>query len=580
MGDDKKVGIVGAGSGRRGAQLVVRVRRRDARLADPTPDRITTDITGGWEEDGVATLRVNRAGEHIEGWLQDYRTKQVTPIAGDLVAPSPETFQLTDSPDASRKLGTLHITDANELIVDLSGRKLLLRRTDRQPGLSDNAILAFQPEIRQQILRDQRTPVTLADRRAVMRELSAARLGPFIDRFHSLDSGNSTPARAQRAFVVQEIDRHVRAAFARLVHPSDRVAIKPWAIHQLNVETHTVGDRRRKLIAWLQDMVQVASVLERDPVPNMREHLGIDVSTRLFHYSFKLTLGGLPATELKGLVKQPSLGAVIKPGLGGGFFSGTLQVQEKDGPNKAAKVIAQFELPVLIGQVGLGAGISFGSIGTGSASTPFHWTRNDFIGPIKVVDLAIGLGRSVGLTGVFLAGRGTLPELATDFTGIGANFGASAGISEGLGVVGGNTSADPLTIPSATLYSAPASARASVHFPFGIAELTAEGRQLLRILAAQELALFRAPHAQLIVEAHADRVDTEEYNLLLTEVRAFNTVLAIEDIIRSKLREVHKFGLGETEAIAAGDPDRVENSRRRRADIRINGRLVVQLRGE
>ena len=111
-------------------------------------------------------------------------------------------------------------------------------------------------------------------------------------------------------------------------------------------------------------------------------------------------------------------------------------------------------------------------------------------------------------------------------------------------------------------------------------ELAPEGRQLLRILAAQELALFRAPHIQVIVDAHADRVDTEEYNLLLTKVRAFNTVVTIEDILRATLRDVHKLGLGETEALRAGDPDSVENSRRRRADIRINGWLVVQLRGE
>jgi outer membrane protein OmpA-like peptidoglycan-associated protein len=202
-----------------------------------------------------------------------------------------------------------------------------------------------------------------------------------------------------------------------------------------------------------------------------------------------------------------------------------------------------------------------------------------------IIDLSIGVGSiGRGVTGVFFAGRGTFPELAVDFTGPFVNFGASAGFSEFIGRVfaPGESPRQGFTMPELTPYTGSASAAQSVHFPFGIAELTDEGRQLLRVMAAQELSLFRAGFATLLVEAHADRVDTADFNELLTRVRAFNTVVALKDILGTsyKVQKEEKLGLGETGAKKAGDKDNTENPAFRRADVTINGRVVVQLRGE
>jgi outer membrane protein OmpA-like peptidoglycan-associated protein len=246
-------------------------------------------------------------------------------------------------------------------------------------------------------------------------------------------------------------------------------------------------------------------------------------------------------------------------------------------------VIDSYELKVFLAQIGFGLGISVGLSSNGRVSTPFHWQKQDFPGDLTVLDASIGLGRSVGVMGAFFAGSGTFPELAVDFTGKGWNAGASAGASYAAGnVLSVGATLSQFDPPSTTKYDAPASVRDAVHFPFGEAELTPEARQILRVMAAQELAVFRSGHASLVVEAQADRVDTEEFNVLLTKCRAFNTVLALQDIVGPsfKVFDKKRIGLGEAPAAAAGDKDNTQNPARRRADVTINGRVVVTLHGE
>jgi outer membrane protein OmpA-like peptidoglycan-associated protein len=332
-------------------------------------------------------------------------------------------------------------------------------------------------------------------------------------------------------------------------------------------------------------MVQVASILSADPVPNLRQHFGITISTKLFFYTFNLILGVTSLKDVKNLLKNGG-GASLKPGFGGGFFVGKIEIQERTGPGDNDPIITQFELPVVVAQVGIGGGVSFGSSNTGKTSTPFHWTAADFSGVIKIVDLSFGaFAWAPGITGVFFGGAGRLPELAADFTGMSWNFGISFGLTEAMGMVGPFDPARPgFTTPEKTPYDGNVTLTRSVHFPFGDAELTSEARQLLRVMAAQELSVFKASFATLVVESHADRVDTEEFNVLLTKCRAFNTMLALKDILGdktfSKITDRHQLGLGETGAIKAGDKDDTENPEQRRSDVSVNGRLVVQLQGE
>jgi outer membrane protein OmpA-like peptidoglycan-associated protein len=582
--DDKKLRVSGVAGGRKGGKVLVRGRREGVKVADRDPDQNKTDITGLWEEDGAATLRINRAGEHIEGWLVDYQTKQLTEIGGDLQGD--EIFEIRNSPAADTVLGTLHVIDDRELRFFFGSQTLLLRRVDREPGISDNALQAFPPDTRARIRDEQRRPLSSDDRRRILRGLTAAQLGPFIDQF--LDAPTSPPAAASgaRAIAVQALDRQIGRLFNAL-HPNDQAKAASLGRFQLGREQHTAKDgRTQTLLAWIQSMVLIAGAFSgSDPVPNLRTHFGLTPTSRLFHYTMTLTLGALASKDLKDLVKKGKGAFSLKPGFGGGFFDGKLEVQERTGPRPNDPIIAQFELPVAVGQVGVGVGVSLGSSGSAQVSTPFHWTALDFPGSIGIIDLSGGAFQfSRGVTGVFFGGSGTFPELAVDFTGGFFNLGAGAGFSEFIGRVlaSGESPRKAFDMPEFTPYTGAASSALSVHFPFGIAELTDEAKQLLRVMAAQELSLFRAGFATLVVEAHADRVDTEAFNELLTKVRAFNTVLGLKDILGKsyKVQKEEKIGLGETGAIKAGDKDNTENPARRRADVTLNGRLVVQLRGE
>ncbi|MGC4068874.1 MAG: hypothetical protein QM784_30370 [Polyangiaceae bacterium] len=333
-------------------------------------------------------------------------------------------------------------------------------------------------------------------------------------------------------------------------------------------------------------MVPVAVVLSADPAPHLREQFGIVPSGRLHYYRLILKQRLLNTTELAELVATSGKSILsIRPGLGGGYYGGTLQVSELPSNDPKATPTWDVTYPVSIAQVGVGLGVSFGSDNDAVVSTPYPWQASNFPGPVKLVDLSIGAGISIGATGFFVSGDGTYPELVVDFSGLSPTLGAGAGLSEAIGSIGpaGAAKMPPFSVLPETVYTAAVDARSAVHFPFGQAELTPEGRQVLRILAAQELALFRAGHAKLLVESYADRVDTAEYNELLTKCRSWNCYQALKDILGSSLHhstEKRLLGLGETGAEAAGDKDNVENPTWRRSEIYVNGRLVLRLRGE
>ena len=182
MGNGKKsVRMTGAASGRTGGRVRVRVRHEGAKLADPTPDDQGTDITGGWEQDGVATLRLNRAGRRVHGWLVDYVTKQLDEVCGDLVAP--EQFSLSNGPAGTAQAGTLRVI--GDKLVDMvwNGRKLSLERTDREPGFSDRVLEAFPPETRRRIEAAQRRPLTRNDRLRIVKGFDRDKIANLWDEF-------------------------------------------------------------------------------------------------------------------------------------------------------------------------------------------------------------------------------------------------------------------------------------------------------------------------------------------------------------------------------------------------------------
>jgi outer membrane protein OmpA-like peptidoglycan-associated protein len=511
-------------------------------------------------------------------------TKVVTPFGGDVAAP--ETFELWGGPQYQERVGSLAVVGDTEMALkwrEKAGQPL--RRVDRQIALSDNAIQAFGASLRTAIVDDQRLSLSTSDRRAIIKGLDGKVLGPIIDKYYEKPCTTHTE-QAARALVVKEVDQYIWRLFHQL-HPSDQLRARPWAILSLRSTKHTWRGTTRNLLSWLEEMMHVTPILGADPVPNLREQLNLAPSTRLHYYRFLLKQRLLKTTELDDLVRTAGKSVwSVKPGLGGGFYGGTLEIREVSGLDDRASTIWSATYPISIAQLGIGFGFSFGSNNEETICTPFPWQAHHFEGPIKIVELSFGGATfTPGATGAFFTGDGTFPELVVDFSGIGTNFGAGAGLTMAVGMVGrsGESRPLPFAIPAETLYSAPTSSKTVVHFPFGQAGLTSEGRHFLRVLAAKELAVFRSGHARILIESHADRVDSREYNELLTKCRSWNCYQALKDILGSSLHhstEHRLLGLGETGAEAAGDKDDVQNASWRRSDIYINGRLVVQLRGE
>ena len=582
-GDGSGYRVAGPRSRRDGEKVILTIRRDGAKLAEPAPDPPGTDITGGWEGTNVF-LRLNRVGNHIEGWHTNYRTKTVTPFGGDVGGQ--EVFGLLESPAGQNHVGTISVISTNELALSWHGQpSQALRRVDSGVGLSDNALEAFESSQRQAIVDEQRQPLSSADRRAAVEGFRAIVLAPFINRYYALPSGNRTAERAARAAIVREVDQHTWSVFRQL-HPDDQRKARPWALLVLRQDQHSVNGRTQSLLQWLQEMVHVATVLSSDPAPYLREYFSIVPSGQLHYYRLILRQRLLNTTELSDLVTSSGKSALsIRPGLGGGYYGGTLQVSELPSNDPNDRQLWEITFPISIAQFGVGLGVSFGSDNDAVISTPYPWQPNNFPGTIKLVDLSVGAGVSFGATGCFISGDGTYPELIVDYSGFSPMLGAGAGLTEAIGTVGpaGQPKPTPFNVSAETSYAAAASARTAIHFPFGRAELTAEGRQLLRVFAAQELALLRAGYAKLLIESHADRVDSKEYNELLTKCRSWNCYQALKDILGSSIHhstERRLIGLGETGATIAGDKDSVENPAWRRSDIFMNGRLVLRLRGE
>jgi outer membrane protein OmpA-like peptidoglycan-associated protein len=585
MGDDeKKVGIAGRSKGKSGAKVGVTARRREPKLTGPKPDDHSVNITGGWEEDDGATLRVNQAGEHIEGWFVRYDTKDLTEIAGDKVGSS---FAITDTSSGSRNLGTLHIIDQTTLRFlspTLRPVGFELRRVDQGAALSDKAILAFPPDVRPKILDAQRRFLTSRDKARTRDQSAASKIGPFIDRFLALPSPTGDVDKFNRAKVLIEIDKHFREKVFDELHPKDHAAAADRIKLELSHQTHKsqggllTRSRELTLHAWLNDMLSVADILPRSDL-NTFKKLGFSASNTLHHYKFELGLGGVDFADLKDLATK-GLGATLLPGLGGGVFKGTLVVKECASLEDGATVLSEFTSKALLFQVGVGAGLSVGSVTFGSTSTRDHWKEPDFDGMLRMVDLSAGAGVDFGICGMFIQGSGAFSELFVDCTGRGWVFGAGVSLSEYVGFIGSKAD-DKIPVPGETEYSPVTSARTAVHFPFGDAELTSDARQLCRVLAAQELAVFRSGHMRLLSEGHADSVDTVDYNKRLSETRAENTVQALEDILGDdfKARKVDALGLGESEAQGAKE-ENLKNPVRRRVDVLVNGRLVIKLRGQ
>jgi len=123
---------------------------------------------------------------------------------------------------------------------------------------------------------------------------------------------------------------------------------------------------------------------------------------------------------------------------------------------------------------------------------------------------------------------------------------------------------------------------ANVHFQLGSATVRDPARQLLRIFAANELALLRDPLSRVAIEGFADRIGQRWYNQKLSESRAANVRQALEDCLDEDLKAtVETHGYGEDVLMALGEgfgfPDGGANEQWRRVFVVMNTHVAATM---
>lgn len=139
-------------------------------------------------------------------------------------------------------------------------------------------------------------------------------------------------------------------------------------------------------------------------------------------------------------------------------------------------------------------------------------------------------------------------------------------------------------VPSAPVfeYTSELEREQDVHFWLGSATVRPVARQVLRIFAANELALLRDPLCSLVVLGYADRVGGRNFNRVLSESRATNVLQALENALGDDLRaEVLSLGMGEDVIAALGEalgfPDGKPNEQWRRGFVVLEGVVAAAM---
>ena len=570
-------------------RVQVAVGNADRRVDAAAPESSAPQLTGHYEQDdSLATLQVNQTGDFVVCWHVDYVTKTLTKFEGDRL--SPQSFAMRKE-FAQKQTGQLSSVLANEILFRLGNTTFIFKKVANGPTLSESAISMLPTEARPITVRHQHFPLTFADRQRIKAAFSPSAIVPLIQAVLKASNADDVGTRFKRGQLAEVVDNYVGSFFSSL-NAADHPLADELAQQLLLSNTMSNGGPPRPIIDFLQDMTERAERERLGPVGEMeqlKQHLKLKdgISSATIHqYSVTLTVIG------------PSGDFIV--GVGG--FIGTLDVKEvvpNSNPEQIVRFIGSFTL--IMGQVsgGLGGGVSLGFKTTGTARSPYVWAAFNFPGMFMMADVGGGVSIPVPVvdatggsiaSAMFLHGNGEFPELVADLSGFSTSFGvaASFGISQATGYIFSDPDAQDRAVPGSHRadhdYTASNQAQAEVHFEFGSAVLTPAGREILRIMCANELVALSSSGSSLVISSQADRVDTDQRNLDLSTMRAQNTLQAIKDILGSSLgipdSRVTLRGLGEQGAKEAGDADHTKNPARRKSDVVLNSRLVATLFGK
>jgi outer membrane protein OmpA-like peptidoglycan-associated protein len=146
---------------------------------------------------------------------------------------------------------------------------------------------------------------------------------------------------------------------------------------------------------------------------------------------------------------------------------------------------------------------------------------------------------------------------------------------------------DPYMLPwqSSTVFSTENSNKNVVYFsPPGSSTLSAQGKQILRMMVAQFRSGFESPHSSLSILGFASRSGQTDENQVLSERRARVTYDFMYSLLAKAFRiptnNISVRGYGERMAEFAGQADKIEDPDWRKVEVRLNGVLISRLYGE
>jgi outer membrane protein OmpA-like peptidoglycan-associated protein len=588
----------------------------ERKKADPQPDKVPVDITGRYEtihadksEELGKTMCINQAGTHIEVVISPVNSPS---------APATTTRY------ANRYYGTLEaggawkifsregsVLDSIRLVPRTGGLNFewksggqsgteQYRRVSDSPILLEAAISTFDKADRPLLEAYENRPL-LQSQITFLRQIFAdpQRIGKLLNDFYN-----------PKCDPIQQWDEYCQGqatkAFggvkkwlsdpSRGFHASDRALALFYIRHYLTYNRWRPSTSYPFLPAldWSQRAVSVveyqskhhpnrtgttdASALTGDLVDIMGLKTEKDSDGHIHTYKVTMKLYGATAV------------------IGG--MGGTLTVEKTDSkpwpaPNKES---------FTIWFVTVGAGVKWkkgkgvksvgpfkaGETYVGQASSNFYWLPNDFPSQIRVAiaEASAQAGAKVGGEGGFMhiLGRGSLPVLQVIFSDSevkagGTTVGAGAEIIAGIGKIRDKDFKDveyPVT-PDKSDYAVAYHQNDDTYFGYNSALLKEGARKALRTMCAHELVALMSAESTLVIEGHTDVEGKAEDNQVLSDLRATNTRQGIVDILGSRLQcKVEAKGFGETEGAKAKETRR--NQDRRRVDLKLNGRLVLQLR--
>jgi subtilisin family serine protease/outer membrane protein OmpA-like peptidoglycan-associated protein len=574
----------------------------DKRLASAEPDNPPLDITGRYEDQRATprfTLRVNQAGRHVECLLTEAVLPDPNPrirrgqrrqvrFSGDLKSPgSKPYFELyeRERPSVPVLLSAEPATGAVRIWEpgpkDSPAKLFTAKLLARTPTLLETALsgLGENDIVR---LYEQR-PLTRHQINHLHRKLQPGALTPFLQKFFDV-GGDSTPDKRMRYESHRPLVEYLEAVWndpAHGIEEQDRELAKFYARTILTLGKSTLSGYLTSLLDLLQLVVARLTIDNKNTPPTsdfaLTRLLGLTApppgSGGGHTYKITLTLSG---------------GGLFIAGYGGDI------TVEKTSDGGAWKKGKKERFGVLLAGMEAGGGIKPFSTIEGEATVPYEWQPPEFPGTIEIGKAEVGAyGVSAGGGFVHIHGRGHLPLMPVIFADLAPNISLEPKTLEPdlkleLGPAGylGKILDRPFpkidytTFTIKTDYAVIYNLTRQAHFPLDSATLSAEARQAIRVMCANELAAFGSSSSHLTITGHTDPIGGPKYNRELSDLRAKNALQAVKDVLGSRFEipEANICACGKGEELATKEePGKEVNPRYRRVDIILNGRLVLTL---